>query len=78
MAWVRKENREGERGELTTMQESCLWSPCIELDPHDILLSENQTPMAKGNNLGAGGEKTSGHYQSAICTAGGKLDVQFV
>lgn len=32
------------------MQESCLQSPCIELDPHNTLLSENQKPMAKGNS----------------------------
>lgn len=79
MAWVRKEKREGEKVGFTTMQESCLQSPGIELDPHNILLSENQKPMAKGNSgLGAGREKSSGHYQSAICTAGGKLDAHFV
>lgn len=79
MASVRKEKREGQRGGLTTTQGSCLRSPCIELDPHYTLLSEKQKPMVKGNSwFGAGGEKSSGHYQSATCTAGGKLDVHFV
>lgn len=54
MAWVRKGQREGEKVGFTIMQESCLQSPGIELDPHNILLSENQKPMAKGNS-GLGG-----------------------
>lgn len=68
----------GRAGRLTKMQESCLQSPCIELDPHNIHTVRTKSRWPEEIfGLGAGGEKSSGHYQSAICTVGDKRDVHF-